>query len=116
MGNKVQKAPQFGEHVTSSSISNLIRLGLLFVETSLDNGSVLVSVEIAGERRARGDLSGLKDELSNIYYQLSLAADNVEYHKLNHYYIQGDKRFYFLLYDTTRRAKKLVEIFSPSKK
>jgi len=53
-------------------------------------------VEIAGERRARVDLSGLKDELSNIYYQLSLAADNVEYHKLNHYSIQGDKRFYFM--------------------
>lgn len=98
----------FDEETISSSIGSLLRLGLFYVESSLDDSSALVRIEYGRSSEAIANVSELKDELSNIYYRLNLSYDNVEMHKLTHYYNYGEDRHYFLPYDLTRLASRLV--------
>ncbi len=106
----------FGESVISSSIGNLIRLSLLYVETQHDESSPLVQVDIIREDQVQVSVSSLRDELSNIYYRLNLEYDAVEEHKIIHYYNYGDSRFYFLPYDLTRLSKRLLKACAVSDK
>jgi hypothetical protein len=99
----------FGEDIVSSSIGNLLRLGLFYVEGSFDDSSALVRIENGRYSEAIANVSELKDELANIYYRLNLAYDNVDNHKVTHYYTHGTENFYFLPYDLTRLATRLLD-------
>ena len=99
----------FGEDIVSSSIGSLLRLGLFFVEGDFDSSSQLVSVETGRYSEMIVNVSELKDELAHIYYRLNLGYDNVDNHKLIHFYTHGTTRRYFLPYDMTRLANRLLE-------
>lgn len=99
----------FGEEIVSSSIGNLLRLGLFYVEGSFDDSSALVRIESGRYSETIVNVSELKDELANIYYRLNLTYDNVENHKLTHFYTHGTDHFYFLPYDMTRLANRLLD-------
>lgn len=103
----------FGQEIASSSIGNLIRLGLLFVETSFDEHSTLVSVSVNRRSEFVVEDGELRDQLSHIYYRLNLASDNVEQHHLTHFTNYGGKERYFLPYDMTRLASRLIQACSP---
>jgi hypothetical protein len=103
----------FGLEIVSSSISNLLRLGLFFVEGRFDDSTSLVKVGLDRNLEAHVDASELKDELSSIYYHLNLAADNVDDHMVIHHYVSGTKPVFFLPYDMTRLAKRLLKACSP---
>ena len=99
----------FGIEVASASISNLLRLGIFFVESEFDDSSSLVDVDIVSNYRVNVNVSQLKEELSGIYYHLNLAYDNVADHKIIHYYVSGAEKRYFLPYDMTRLANRLIQ-------
>jgi hypothetical protein len=100
----------FGEEIASSSISNLLRLGLLFVESSLDHRDELVTAELVSDNEISVETRGLKEQLSNIYYHLNLSYDNVDDHKiLNEVTFFGGGKTYYLPYDLTRLSKRLVK-------
>lgn len=99
----------FGEDIASSSIGNLLRLGLFYVEGDFDGSSELVRVEHGRYSEIIVNVSQLQDELAHIYYRLNLAYDNVENHKLIHFYTHGTTHQYFLPYDMTRLANRLLE-------
>lgn len=98
----------FGEDIVSSSIGNLLRLGLFYVEGSFDDSTALVKIESGRYSETIANVSELKDELANIYYRLNLAYDNVDNHKLTHFYTHGTEQYYFLPYDLTRLATRLL--------
>lgn len=100
----------FGAEIVSSSISNLLRNGLFFVEGSLDRHSDLITAELTSDQDISVDSDGLKHELGNIYYHLNLSYDNVQDHKLisDHSFLGGDTTYY-LPYDLTRLAKRLIK-------
>ncbi|WP_234705751.1 Abi-alpha family protein [Sinorhizobium meliloti] len=100
---------EFGSQNVSHSISNLLRLGLLFVETKFDRSSDLVTAEMLRDEHIRVNTSELKGELANIYYHLDLMSDNVPDHKIVHYYNIGQERRWFLPYYLTNVAKRLLE-------
>ncbi|UXT48164.1 DUF4393 domain-containing protein [Agrobacterium tumefaciens] len=99
----------FGEDIVSSSIGNLLRLGLFYVEGDFDGSTDLVKIEHGRYSEIVLNASELKDELANIYYRLNLTYDNVDNHKLTHFYTHGTDHFYFLPYDMTRLANRLLE-------
>lgn len=99
----------FGGDIVSSSIGNLLRLGLFYVEGDFDGSSELVRVEHGAYSEIVVNTSELKDELANIYYRLNLTYDNVDNHKLTHFYAHGTSQQYFLPYDMTRLANRLLE-------
>lgn len=99
----------FGNEVVTSSLGNLIRLGLLYVEVDHDSSASLVRVEILRNDTARVDVSELRDELAAIYYKLNLANDAVEEHKIIHHYLHDAQPYYFLPYDLTRLSKRLLK-------
>lgn len=106
-GDKILELFDVG--IVSSSISNLLRLGLLFVETTFDNQSELVSVGINRRSEFSVNDSGLRDELSHLYYRINLSADGLGDHKLTQFYTYGEQRFFNLPYDMTRLARRLIE-------
>ncbi|CUW88410.1 MULTISPECIES: Abi-alpha family protein [Rhizobium/Agrobacterium group] len=106
-GNKVISL--FGEDIVSSSIGNLLRLGLFYVEGDFDGSTDLVKIEHGRYSEIVVNTSELKDELANIYYRLNLTYDNVDNHKLTHFYTHGTNHYHFLPYDMTRLANRLLE-------
>jgi len=99
----------FGDDIVSSSIGNLLRLGLFYVEGDFDGSSELVRVEHGQYSELIVNVSELKDELAHIYYRLNLTYDNVDNHKLTHFYTHGTSHYHFLPYDMTRLANRLLE-------
>lgn len=100
----------FGKETASSSISNLLRNGLLFVEGSFDHRDDLVTAELVSDVEINVDTDRLKNELSGIYYHLNLSYDNVHDHEVvkEVAFFNGEKSYY-LPYDLTRLAKRLVK-------
>ncbi|MGF6157419.1 CO/xanthine dehydrogenase FAD-binding subunit [Ensifer sp. KUDG1] len=75
--------------------------------------SDLVTAELVSDAEISLDTSELKNELSNIYYHLNMSYDNVQDHEVVHEvtFIGGGKTYY-LPYDLTRLAKRLVKACS----
>lgn len=106
-------ARKFGTAIISSSISNLIRLTLLTVESSFDGSNELI--ELSGGRYGpQVEYPGLKDELSHIYYRLNLATSPADDHLLTQHYPDRDRKVYFLPYDLTKLASRLLSACSPN--
>lgn len=98
---------RFGSAIISSAVSNLIRLGLLTVESSFDASNNLIELS-EGRYGPQVEYPGLMDELNHIYYRLNLVSDNTEDHALTGHYVHRDKKTYFLPYDLTRLAFRLL--------
>ncbi|MBM3089269.1 DUF4393 domain-containing protein [Ensifer sp. T173] len=99
----------FGGKNISHSVSNLLRLGLLFVETSYERSRDLVKAQFNREYSIRIDTSDLNDELSNIYYHLNLMSDNVSDHSIAvEYSGYNSERRWSLPYDLTNVARRLL--------
>lgn len=98
---------KFGLDIISFAIGNLIRLGLLTVESSFDERNHLISLS-EGVYGTTVEYPGLVDELNHIYYRLNLSSDKAEQHALTQHFAHDDNESYFLPYDLTRLASRLL--------
>lgn len=102
---------KFGLEVISSAITNLLRLGLLTVESSLDEGNNLISLG-KGPYEMEVEYPGLTAELNHIYYRLNLSSNEAEDHALIQNFTYSDKEDVYLPYNLTRLASRLLSTCS----